>query len=51
MFASLAAALDGPDEASRYECGHCGAPADEWCPDCTRCGGTMMRIVTDHEDI
>ncbi|WP_158057836.1 hypothetical protein [Halorussus halophilus] len=44
---AFAAALDGPDEESRYECGHCGVVADSWHDDCNRCGGTMMRIVTE----
>ncbi|USZ69088.1 hypothetical protein NGM10_04955 [Halorussus salilacus] len=47
---ALAAALDGPDADSHYECTHCGAVADGWFDDCPKCGGTVMRIVTDHRD-
>ena len=43
-------ALDGPDVASVYECAHCGDGVGAWSEDCPRCGGVVMRIVTDLRD-
>ncbi|WP_132057324.1 hypothetical protein [Halorussus amylolyticus] len=50
LSAAFAAALDGPDVESHYECAHCGTVADEWSDDCPRCGGAVMRIVTSSEE-
>jgi len=50
LSAALSAALDPPDVTTRYECTHCGAVADEYRDDCARCGGAVMRIVTDVRD-
>ena len=44
---AVAAAIDGPDAESVYECAHCGIGSDDWREDCPNCGGVLMRIVTD----
>lgn len=46
----LAYALDGPDAESVYECAHCGLGHEDWQDDCPKCGGVLMRIVTDARD-
>ena len=43
----LAASLDGPDVECIFECAHCGVDNERWREDCPRCGGVLMRIVTD----
>jgi rRNA maturation endonuclease Nob1 len=50
LSAALSAALETPDVATRYECTHCGTVVDEYRDDCPRCGGAVMRIVTDARD-